>query len=164
MDIFWSVVSVVCMLAGLIGCILPVIPGPILGYAGMLAAYACGYSSLSVTALCVWGAATLLVTVVDYILPARMAKFFGGSRSGIIGATAGMIIGVIFFNIPGVILGPFVGAVTGELINDSSNIGRALQVGFGSFLSFVMSTGMKLVLVVCMMYIVFRDMWHAVAG
>jgi len=74
-----------------------------------------------------------------------MAKLFGGTRAGMVGATVGMIAGLFVGGLIGIVVGPFVGAVAGELLNDRERIGQALVVGVGSFLSFLVGTGIKLV-------------------
>jgi conserved hypothetical protein len=87
---------------------------------------------------------TVAVSAADYFLPAWMTRRFGGSRSGAIGATAGVFAGFFLFPPVGIILGPFAGAVLGELLNDRSDVPKAFLVGFGSFLAFVVGTGVKL--------------------
>lgn len=132
-------------LAGLVGCIIPVIPGPLLSYLALLCAAGCDSLDISSSQLWIWAAVTLVVSVADYLLPAYMAGLFGGTKAGMRGATVGMIVGAIFFNIPGVIVGPFLGAFLGELIHTGGDdAGRALQVGFGAFMAFAVGTGIKL--------------------
>ena len=105
----------------------------------------------------------IAVSLADYFLPAWMTRRFGGSRAGSIGATIGIFVG--FFAGPvGIILGPFVGAVIGELVNDRSDFAKALVVGFGSFLSFFVGTGIKLIVAVGILVHVVADIWvHVVA-
>ena len=130
---------------GCVGCIVPVLPGVALAYAGYLCLYFCSYSEISVAWLVVFGVLTLIVSVLDYLLPSYMTKKFGGSKAGERGAMAGVLGGFLFGPI-GIIVGPFVGAVLGELIFDNSDKQRALRSGFGSFLSFFVGTGIKLAL------------------
>lgn len=145
MDTLLSILAVLFGLVGCVGCIAPVLPGVALAYIGYLCLYFCSYSEISVTWLVVFGVLTLLVSILDYVLPAFMTKKFGGSKAGERGAIAGVLGGFLFGPI-GIIVGPFVGAVLGELIFDSSDKQRALRSGFGSFLSFFVGTGIKLAL------------------
>ena len=145
MDTLLSVLAVLFGVVGCVGCIVPILPGVMLSYIGYLCLYFCTYSEISVTWLVVFGVLTLIVSVLDYILPSYMAKRFGGSKAGERGAMAGAIGGFLFGPI-GIIVGPFVGAVLGELIFDSKDKQRALRSGFGSFLSFFVGTGIKLAL------------------
>ena len=143
MDTLLSVLAVLFGVVGCVGCIIPVLPGVVLVYAGYLCLYFCSYAEISITWLVVFGVLTLLVSVLDYILPSYMTKKFGGSKAGERGAMAGVIAGM-FFGPVGIIVAPFVGAVLAELINDNRDRQRALRSGLGSFLSFFIGTGAKL--------------------
>lgn len=156
MDIFLSIVAIICGLVGLLGVIVPVLPGTLLSYAGLLCVYFTDTSTVTNNQLIFWGLLSVAVILLDYILPGYFSKKFGGSRSGIIGANVGVIIG-LFFGLPGIILGPFFGAFIGELINDDKSMGRALQVAFGSLMSFLVGSGMKLVIGGFLMYYILCD-------
>ncbi|MEG0806971.1 MAG: DUF456 domain-containing protein [Alistipes sp.] len=161
MDITLSIVAFLLSLLGIVGCIVPALPGVILSYAGLLCAYFTSYSQMEPHALWVWLAIVVAVSVADYVLPAWMTRRFGGSRAGAIGATVGIFAGFFFFPPVGIILGPFFGAVLGELINDKQEVAKAFRVGVGSFLSFVVGTGIKLVAAVAMLVHVFSDTYPA---
>lgn len=111
-----------------------------LSYAGLLCAWFTSYSQMTSGAIWLWLAVTVAVGAADYFLSAWMTRRFGGSRSGAIGATAGRLRRVLPLSARGVILGPFAGAVLGELLNDRSDVPKAFLVGFGSFLAFVVGT------------------------
>lgn len=162
MDVFLSILAFVCCLVGIAGCIIPVLPGPVLSYAGLFCAYACSYSSIAPSSMWIWAAVTLVVVLVDYFLPGYLAKLFGGTRAGMVGATVGMFAGLFVGGFIGVVLGPFVGAVIGELMHDRSNTAHAFRVGVGSFLSFLVGTGLKLVAAGAMFALVIADTWPAV--
>ena len=149
MDTLLSVLAVLFGVVGCVGCIIPVLPGVMLVYAGYICLYFCSYAEVSVTWLVVFGVLTLLVSILDYVLPSYMTKKFGGSKAGERGAMAGVIAGM-FFGPIGIIVAPFVGAVIAELINDNSDRQRALRSGLGSFLSFFIGTGAKLAVSVWM--------------
>ena len=161
MDVFLSITAFLCCLVGIVGCIVPVLPGPVLSYAGLFCAYACSYSTLTPAEMWLWAGLTAAVTAADYFLPGYMAKLFGGTRAGMVGATVGMIAGLFVGGLIGLVVGPFVGAVAGELLNDRERIGQALVVGVGSFLSFLVGTGIKLVAAVGMLTFVVADTWPA---
>ena len=162
MDIFLSIMAVICSLAGVAGCVIPIIPGPLLSFASVLCAYLCSYTAIPTATVFVWLGVTVAVSVMDYVLPSYMARRFGGTKAGSNGALAGMVIGMIFFNIAGVVFGPFVGAVVGELLHDSRDKKHALKVGFGSFLSFVVGTGVKLAAAIWMLTVAWGDTFAAV--
>lgn len=87
-----------------------------------------------------------------------MARRFGGSRAGSLGATIGIFVG-LFFGPWGILLGPFAGAIIGELLHDSTDKGRAFKVGIGSFLAFAVGTGIKLTAAIGMFVLVIADTW-----
>ena len=93
MDIALSVAAFLLSIVGIVGCIVPALPGVVLSYAGLLCAYFTSYSSMSPAAIWLWLAITVAVSVADYFLPAWMTRRFGGSRSGAIGATVGVFAG-----------------------------------------------------------------------
>lgn len=161
MDITLSIAAFVLSILGIIGCIVPALPGVVLSYAGLLCAWFTSYSHMTSGAIWLWLAVTVAVSVADYFLPAWMTRRFGGSRSGAIGATVGVFAGFFLFPPVGIILGPFVGAVLGELLNDRGNVPKAFLVGFGSFLAFVVGTGVKLAASVGMLIHVTADTYPA---
>lgn len=143
MDILLIVLGVVCILTGIAGCILPVIPGPPLSWLGLLLLHFTRYGQFSTNFLLVMAFLALAVTVLDYIIPVWGTKKFGGSKAGMWGATIGIFLGLFFFPPAGLIIGPFIGAIIGEVIagKDSTS---AFKAGLGSFIGFLLSTGLKL--------------------
>lgn len=162
MDITLSVAAFILAIIGLIGCIVPVIPGIILSYAGLLCAYFCSYSEIETPTIWIWLGITAIVSLIDYLLPAYMTRIFGGSRAGVIGATIGVFAGFFFFPPIGIIVGPFFGAVLGELINDKQDVARAFRVGVGSFLAFIVGTGVKLAAAIGMFIHIWTDTYPVV--
>lgn len=124
MDIALSVAAFLLSIVGIVGCIVPALPGVVLSYAGLLCCLLHLYSSMSPAAIWLWLAITVAVSVADYFLPAWMTRRFGGSRSAPSAPRSGVFAGFFFFPPVGIILGPFFGAVLGELLNDRRDAAR----------------------------------------
>ena len=144
MDIFLVLVSAIFMVLGIIGSFLPVLPGPLTSWIGLLILHLTEAVPLNWTFLIITLIVALGIWLLDYIIPAMGTKRFGGSRSGMIGTTLGLIIGLIFLGPFGIIIGPFLGALIGELVN-KSEFDKALKAAFGSFLGFIASTFIKFI-------------------
>lgn len=162
MDTFLAISAIICGVVGIIGAVVPIIPGTILSYAGLVLAYCTEHSSISEGTLWLWGAISLIVIILDYILPGYFSKVFGGSKAGIMGATIGVLIGAVVMGPIGIVMGPFVGAVVGEMINERRPLDKALIVGFGSLLSFFVGTGIKLIAAGWMMYYIWKDLFELI--
>ena len=138
------ILGFIVIAAGIIGCVLPIIPGPPLCYAALiLLSFARKWQAFSPTVLIVLGAAAAAVTVMDYLMPIITSKRRGASKAGIWGSVIGMIAGMVFFPPFGVIIGTFVGAVLGELLF-SQQPDSALKAGWGVFLGTMLGIALKL--------------------
>lgn len=147
MELYTILGYALCIL-GIIGCIVPMLPGPWLAYAGILLPMLWG---INIPAWQIWGgfALCIIVTILDYIVPAIGTAKFNGSKYGIWGCTIGTIIGLFFLPI-GIIAGPFIGAVIGELYAGKKS-DEALRAGLGSFFGFLAGTLIKVI--VCFIFI-----------
>jgi hypothetical protein len=137
-------VGAILMLVAAVGCFVPVLPGPLIAYAALWIPFAFGYPA-SFDRLAVGAVAVVAVVVVDYILPAVCAKKFSCSRWGMFGCIVGSVVGFFFLPI-GIIVGPFVGTVVGELIAGKA-FAESLRGGVGALLGFVVCLALKLVAV-----------------
>ncbi len=158
MDTFWAISAVVCGVVGILGAVLPVLPGTALSFAGMVCAFLHSGGEITSGQLWLWGAISIVLILIDYILPGYFSKVFGGSKAGITGATVGVLVG-LFFGPLGIIAGPFVGAVAGEILHQKQPLDKALVVGFGSLLSFFVGTGIKLIAGGFMMFYIWKDLF-----
>jgi hypothetical protein len=143
MDYFLLAIAVILIIFGLLGCVLPIIPGPPLSFLGALALHYTRFADFTTNFLIIAAVASILATVLDYVVPIWGTKKFGGTKAGMWGATLGMIIGMIFLGPLGLIFGPLVGAIIGESIKGANNK-DAFRAGLGAFLGFLMSVGLKL--------------------
>jgi uncharacterized protein YqgC (DUF456 family) len=145
--------GVILNILGLVGGILPMLPGPPLNLLALaLLALATRFTPpLTLPLLLVMSAITLLVSVVDYVLPIVGARQYGATAWGVWGSVAGMIAGMIWFPPLGLIAGAFIGAITGELIAGKQQW-AAFRAGFGVCVGTLCGTALKLAVSGVMMY------------
>ncbi len=160
MDIFLSIVAILSGIIGIIGSVIPILPGPMLSFFGMLCCSWADFSTISSNKLWTWGIISVVVGILDYFLPGYFSKVLGGTRAGITGATIGVFAG-LFLGPWGIILGPFAGAIIGELLNNKDDLDKAVKVGFGSLVSFIAGSGIKIIVSAFIFYYIWRDVWHA---
>ncbi|MBQ8939021.1 MAG: DUF456 domain-containing protein [Paludibacteraceae bacterium] len=157
MDIFLLIIAALLILVGIIGCIVPSLPGVPLAYAGLWIAQATERIDFSWQMLLVWGIVTIVVSILDYVVPAWGTKQYGGTKYGVWGSTIGVFVGM-FFGALGVIIGPLVGAVLGELIG-GKEVAEALRAGWGSFIGLLFGTILKLVCCGLMAVALIQAIW-----
>ena len=144
MDAVIIVIGLILALAGMIGCILPIIPGPIFSFLALiLLSWTKNWQVFSQAFLIVMGSLTAILMILDYIAPALGAKKYGASKLGLWGSAIGMIIGIFFIPPWGIIVGAFVGALVGELLAGKSGK-KALRAGWGILIGNVLGIGLKL--------------------
>lgn len=149
-DIILLIVGFLLMIAGLAGSVLPALPGPPLSLIGLLCMHFTSQEEYSWWFIAIWVIIVVVVGVLDYVIPAWGTKKFGGTKWGMWGATAGLIIGGFIIPPIGLILGTLGGAFVGELMNDSSDTKKAMKAALGSLAGFIVGTGIKLAVCVVM--------------
>lgn len=142
---FLFVGALLVMLVGLLGAIIPIVPGlPIIWFAALCFALLTNFKFIGAHFLIWWAAITLVITVLQHLFSVYGAKKLGASRWGMVGAFLGMIAGIFTFTIWGVILGPLVGAIAFELMG-GRQFSQALRSGFGTFVGFLFGTITQLI-------------------
>jgi uncharacterized protein YqgC (DUF456 family) len=153
------IIGLILAIAGMIGCILPIIPGPVLSFSSLiLLSWAKSWQSFSQTFLIVMGILTGLLLLSDYVAPALGAKKYGASKRGLWGSAIGMIIGIFFIPPWGMIVGAFIGALTGELAAGKSGR-KALRAGWGILIGNVLATGLKLAFTAVVLFYYIKEMF-----
>ena len=154
MDFVFEIVGFLFVLLGIVGSFLPVLPGPLTGWVGLFLLHQSNRIPQDNTFLLTSFAIALLVFLIDYVIPALGTKKFGGSKKGIIGSTIGLVIGLLFLGPLGIIVGPFLGAYSGELLNKTEQK-PALKAALGSLIGFLTGVFLKfaVALVFCFYYI-----------
>jgi len=160
MDVFLAILGTICIIIGVLGSLLPILPGPPISYAGVLLLHFTRYAQYSTRFLILFAILTAVVAVLDYVIPIWGTKKFGGSKYGTWGATIGVVVG-IFMGPVGMIVGPFIGAVVGEMIYGKKS-NEAFRAGLGSFIGFITGTLMKIVLSVILAFHFFKALGTAI--
>jgi len=149
-----TVIVILAILLGLIGVagsILPGLPGAPFSWIGLLILYIWGPESMPVSTLVIWGIVVALVSIVDYLVPMWLTKATGGSKYAERGAMIGLVAGIILTPI-GMILGSFLGAFIAELHWGKKETGDALMAATGSFIGFILGTGLKTIVSVLILW------------
>jgi uncharacterized protein len=153
--LLWWLLAAGLVLVGLVGTVLPLLPGTVLVLAGLvLAAWIDGFARVTGVAIGLIALLALLAWATDYVAAMLGARKVGASRQALIGAAAGTVLGV-FTGFIGLLFMPFVGAVLGEMVarwraGDAATRagqGRAVKVGVGTWLGMLAGIAIKLALV-----------------
>ncbi|MCJ8153169.1 DUF456 domain-containing protein [Chryseobacterium sp. SSA4.19] len=156
-----ALIDILCLILlflGMLGTFLPVLPGLLLSICGLLI-YKFG-TDADLPMIYVWafGILTLLSVILNYVIPAKTNRKYGGTRWGSIGSVIGTIVG-LFLPIPlGFLVGMFAGVFIGELLHDSKDMNKALRSTKGAFIGFIYGTGFSLVVGLAMFLVVILDM------
>ena len=140
MSILLISLGFICCLVGLVGSVLPVVPGLPISWLGILLLFWVPEVEVSSSLLWITLAITLFILILDYIIPILGTKKLGGSKFGMYGAGVGLVVGLLAPIPLGVLIGPFIGAYLGEVIFAKKASQPALKAALGSFLGFLTST------------------------
>ncbi|MDO6745125.1 DUF456 family protein [Tenacibaculum soleae] len=160
MDIFLAVLGFCFVCLGIIGAFLPVLPGPITSWIGLLLLHLTKVIPQDWWFLGITLAIAIIIFILDYFIPAMGAKRFGGTKYGVYGTTIGLIIGLLSPIPFGIIIGAFLGALIGELIYDSKDTCRALKASFGALLGFITSATIKFSIAFVYFVLFFTTLWE----
>ena len=169
MDAALIILGTLAMLVAIVGSFLPVLPGPAIGFIGLLLFHFTSYRPFDLTFFLIWWAIIILLSVLDYIIPIRGTKKFGGTKRGTRGSTIGLIITVIIlpilgitigpFGLIGLIAGPFLWAYIGEKLWGRAHH-HALRSAIGSFIGFLAGTLLKVVVCTIMAINFFATLYY----
>ncbi len=151
MDILLISIAVILILIGIIGSIVPIIPGPPITFCGLLLVHFISKQPFTIEFLVILGVLAVLSAIIDNVLPVYATKKFNGSKKGVWGSAVGLIIGLFFFPPFGIIIGPMAGAFFGEII-DGKAPNDSFKPAFGSFIGFLSSIFLRFALSIVMAY------------
>lgn len=159
MELILLIVAGIFMILGILGSFLPVLPGVPLSWIGLLIFYLIPGVGINYLFLGITLAVTILIYVLNLIIPAMGTKRFGGSRKGMIGATIGLIVG-IFAPFPfAILICPFLGAFIGEILNKSDSR-TASRAAFGSFVGLLASSFMEFIVTFAFLVLFLYQFWN----
>lgn len=172
-DILWIIIGFILLIIGIIGCLLPVLPGQIIAWSSLLILQLSSPPPFTSKFILIWALITAGVTVFDYVVPVWGTKKLGGSKRGIWGATLGLIASIFIFPILGIVIGPFgvigiiIGPFIGAYIGESTG-GAERRVAFksamGSFVGFLAGTALKLIISIYMGIYFFKHSYNFVSN
>ena len=134
----------ICLIVGLIGSIVPGLAGPPISFVGLVLLHLTSKVQFTTGQFVFWTILVLLTIVLDYLMPVLGVKRWDGTKWGNWGCIIGTVVGIFLFPPWGVLIGPFLGAVIGELMGGKQS-NDALKAGFGAFIGFLAGTVVKLV-------------------
>lgn len=153
------ILGLLIALVGLVGCIVPVIPGPPLSFLSLIIiSIAKNWAPFSPTFLIIMACLTIVVTILDYLVPAGGAKKYGASKLGVRGSIIGMLLGLLFFPPWGILICGIVGALAGEILAGKEG-GKALRASWGIFLGYMVGTGLKLIFSGLLLFLYIKEMF-----
>lgn len=161
MSTVFIIIAVVMLLLGILGSVVPGLPGPPLSWLGILFAHLSDAAQFTPTFLLISAIIAAIITVLDYVVPSWSTKRHGGSKAGVWGCNIGLVVSIV--GVPfgpagllGVIFWPFIGALVGELFFGRKDDG-ALRAAWGAFVGFLLGTGLKLVYGIAVAIIVITE-------
>ena len=157
MEIFIAVLGALCVLVGLLGTFIPMLPGTPISYIGLLLLLLIPGCTLTWKFFLIWGIIVVVLQVLNYFIPIWGVNKFGGTKYGRWGSVLGVIVG-LFLSPIGIILGPFVGAVVGELVA-GSDFNSSLKAGFGSFLGTFIGMVLGIIVAAFLMFYYFKEVF-----
>lgn len=155
METFFVVFALLLLSLGLIGSVLPILPGVPLSYLGIIVLHSTDKYQFSSTFLIFWLIVVIVVQVLDFIIPIIGAQKYGASKAGVWGSSIGMICGFLFAPI-GIILGPFLGALFGEMLTNKPFI-HSLKAAWGALIAIVFGTVLKLIVAGLLLFYAIKE-------
>lgn len=159
MELWIDIFAIILGLVGLVGCIMPIIPGLPISYVGLFIMFFWGKGEVDIITgrvMIVLLIITVIVSILDYIIPAYFTKISGGSKAASRATLVGMLVGMFFTPI-GMIIGAFVGALLAEIIVEGKALRHSLKPAFASFFGFLVGTGLKLITGGIILYYIIRQ-------
>ncbi len=151
--------SLALLIIGLLGTFLPVLPGLLLSLCGLLIYKFGTDASLSMNYVWIFSLLTVVAVILNYVIPVRTTRKYGGTRWGSVGSVIGTFVGLLFIPIPfGFLIGMFLGVFVGELLHDRKDTKKAMRSMKGALIGFFYGTGFNFVVALAMLFVVVYDL------
>ena len=157
-DIILFIIGIALCLIGIIGSFIPIIPGPISSWLGILLLNLTESVEFNIQFILITFIIAFSISALDYIIPIIGVKKLGGSKGGLIGASIGLVIGLIIIGPIGLLFGPFIGAIAGEIIN-KKKLREAIKPAIGSLVGILIGSGIKFCLTVIYLFFYLNIFW-----
>lgn len=154
----FEILALVAAAVGVVGSVLPGLPGPPISWVGILLLFISGRGGeepVTLASLIIWLVITIIVSVLDYVVPSWTTRAAGGHKAASTGALVGLLAGM-FLTPVGMIAGALLGAFIGELMVTDKGVFSALKAGLGAFAGFIFGTGLKLIASCMMCYVIVK--------
>ena len=160
MDLLIIVLASLFILLGIIGSFIPIIPGPLTSWSGLLILSFSSSITISPFFLVLSFIIALFIFIIDNIISILGAKKFGGGKGSVIGSSIGLILGIIFLGPFGLLFGPFTGAFLGELYMNQDNKKGALRAAIGALLGFITGVSLKFMISLAFCFYFLKSLWE----
>lgn len=160
MDLLIIVLASLFILLGIIGSFIPIIPGPLTSWSGLLILSFSSSITISPFFLVLSFIIALFIFIIDNIISILGAKKFGGGKGSVIGSSIGLILGIIFLGPFGLLFGPFTGAFLGELYMNQDNKKGALKAAIGALLGFITGVSLKFMISLAFCFYFLKSLWE----
>ena len=157
-DLLLLIIGVILCLIGIVGSFVPIIPGPMTSWFGLLVLNFADAVNFNLQFLAITLIIAIIISAMDYIIPIIGVKKLGGSKGGLIGASIGLITGLIIMGPIGIFLGSFIGAIAGEMINEK-NFKDSLKPALGSLIGILIGSGIKFCLSLIYLFFFLNIFW-----
>ena len=158
MDLILLVLGLILCLIGILGSFLPIIPGPVTSWLGILLLYSTSTVEFNLNFILITFTVAISVGFLDYIIPILGVKKLGGTRSGQIGTMIGLILCLILLGPIGIIIGPFLGALLGEMSTNKS-FQDSIKPAFGSFIGVIAGSIIKFLISLSFLFFYIDIFW-----
>lgn len=158
-DLILLFLGVLLCMVGIVGSFIPIIPGPLTSWFGILVLNLTGAVDFNYNFVVITLIVSVVISAFDYIIPIVGVKKLGGSKGGLIGASIGLIIGLIILGPLGILFGPFLGAITGEMINNKK-LTESIKPALGSLLGILIGSGIKFCLSLVYLFFYLNIFWN----